>query len=163
MQWQDRIEINPGVLVGKPVIRGTRLAVEFIVELLANNWSEQQIFENYPGVTHEDISACLHYAGRQCATTDLKYDRQKKLYETELLRRITVNPAVFGGKPIIRGRRLAVEHVLGMLSVGDTPETILEGYPWLEPTDIQACLVFARRHVGHERIEPLEFVAETTP
>ena len=83
--------------------------------------------------------------------------------ETELLRRITVNPAIFGGKPIIRGRRLAVEHVLGMLSAGDTVETILEGYPWLESADIQACLVFARRHVGHERIEPLEFVAETTP
>ena len=83
--------------------------------------------------------------------------------ETELLKRITVNPAIFGGKPIIRGRRLAVEHVLGMLSVGDTAETILEGYPWLEPADIQACLVFARRHVGHERIEPLEILAETAP
>ena len=62
MDWQDRITINPEVLVGKPVIRGTRLAVELIVELLANGWSEPQIFENYPGVTHEDVSACLHYA-----------------------------------------------------------------------------------------------------
>jgi uncharacterized protein (DUF433 family) len=43
------------------VIRGTRLAVEFIVGLLAKNWSEQQIFENYPGITHEDISACQKY------------------------------------------------------------------------------------------------------
>ncbi len=49
--------------------------------------------------------------------------------ESDLMRRITINPAIFGGKPIIRGRRLAVEHVLGMLSVGDSPETILEGYP----------------------------------
>lgn len=62
MNWEERIEINAAVLVGKPVIRGTRLAVEFIVELLANGWSEQQIIENYPGITHEDISACLHYA-----------------------------------------------------------------------------------------------------
>jgi uncharacterized protein (DUF433 family) len=62
MNWEDRIEINPNVLVGKPVIRGTRLAVEFIMELLANNWSEQQIIENYPGITHDDIRACLHYA-----------------------------------------------------------------------------------------------------
>ncbi|HZW32478.1 MAG TPA: DUF433 domain-containing protein [Isosphaeraceae bacterium] len=75
--------------------------------------------------------------------------------EKELLSRITVNPAIFGGKPIIRGRRLAVEHVLGMLAAGDTPETILEGYPWLEPQDIRACLVYARRLVGHERVEPL--------
>ncbi|HKI20142.1 MAG TPA: DUF433 domain-containing protein [Isosphaeraceae bacterium] len=81
--------------------------------------------------------------------------------ENELLDRITVNSKIFGGKPIIRGRRLAVEHVLSMLAGGDTAETILEGYPWLEPQDIQACLVYARRHVGHERIEPL--MVETTP
>ena len=48
-----------------------------------------------------------------------------------------------------------MEHVLGMLAAGDTPETILEGYPWLKLEDIQACLVYARRVVGHERIEPL--------
>jgi uncharacterized protein (DUF433 family) len=76
--------------------------------------------------------------------------------EQKLLERITVNPNIFGGKPIIRGRRLAVEHVLGMLAAGDTPEFLLEGYPWLEKEDIQACLVYARRMVGHERIEPLK-------
>jgi uncharacterized protein (DUF433 family) len=75
--------------------------------------------------------------------------------EKALLERITVNPAIFAGKPIIRGRRLAVEHVLGMLAAGDTPETILEGYPWLEPKDIQACLAYAHRLVAHERIELL--------
>jgi len=75
--------------------------------------------------------------------------------ETKLLQRITVDPKIFSGKPIVCGRRLAVEHVLGMLAAGDTPQTILEGYPWLEPEDIQACLVYARRLVGHERIETL--------
>lgn len=75
--------------------------------------------------------------------------------EQKLLERITANPAVFSGKPIIRGRRLAVEHVLGMLAVGDMPATILEGYPWLEAADIQACLADAHRLVAHERIEPL--------
>jgi len=74
--------------------------------------------------------------------------------EKKLLERITVNPEIFGGKPIIRGRRLAVEHILGMLAAGDTVNTILEGYPWLELEDIQACLAYARRLVGHERIEP---------
>ena len=78
--------------------------------------------------------------------------------ETDLLRRITSNPAIFGGKPIIRIRRirrLAVEHVLGMLAAGDTPEIVLRGYSWLEPDDIRACLAYARRRlVGHERIEP---------
>jgi uncharacterized protein (DUF433 family) len=75
--------------------------------------------------------------------------------EERLLQRITVDAKIFGGKPIIRGRRLAVEHVLEMLAAGDSPETILEGYPWLEMEDIRACLIYARRLVGHERVEPL--------
>lgn len=80
--------------------------------------------------------------------------------ERTLLDRITVNPRIFGGKPIIRGRRLAVEHVLGMLAAGDTLETILSGYPWLEPDDVRACIAYAHRLVEHERVEPL--IAEAT-
>ena len=64
--------------------------------------------------------------------------------ETKLLERITVNPEIFGGKPIIRGRRLAVEHVLGMLAAGDTAEDVLKAYPWLEREDLQTCLIYAR-------------------
>lgn len=75
--------------------------------------------------------------------------------ENSLLERIVINPAIFGGKPIIRGRRLAVEHVLGMMAAGDPPETLLEGYPWLEIEDIRACLAYARRVVGYERVEPV--------
>lgn len=74
--------------------------------------------------------------------------------EQALLSRITVDPNIFGGKPIVRGRRLAVEHVLGMLAAGDSFETILEGYSWLEREDILACLVYAHRVVAHERVEP---------
>jgi len=74
--------------------------------------------------------------------------------ESALLARVTTNPEIFGGKPIIRGHRLAVEHVLGMLAAGDTVETILKGYSWLEPEDTRACLLYARRVVGHERVEP---------
>ena len=79
--------------------------------------------------------------GRQVATAD------------ELLQRITVDSKILGGKPTIRGHRLAVEHVLGMLAAGDRPETILEGYPWLEPEDIRECLVYAQRIVAHERVD----------
>ncbi len=74
--------------------------------------------------------------------------------EADLLARITVNPKIFGGKPIIRGHRIAVEHILGMLAAGDSPQVVLEAYPYLAPEDIQACLVFARRLVGRERVEP---------
>jgi uncharacterized protein (DUF433 family) len=94
---------------------------------------------------------------------DIQFEtRRETMNESQLLGRITVNPAIFGGKPIIRGRRLAVEHVLAMLAAGDSPETILAGYPWLEREDVQACLVYARRMVGHERIEPLT-IAEAAP
>jgi uncharacterized protein (DUF433 family) len=62
MNWQEHIEIDSDILVGKPVIRGTRLAVEFIVELLAEGWSNDEITANYPGVANEDIQACLAYA-----------------------------------------------------------------------------------------------------
>ena len=75
--------------------------------------------------------------------------------EKQLLQRITFTPQIFGGKPIIRGRRLAVEHILGMLAAGDDFETILLGYPWLELLDIQACLVYAHKLIGHERVELL--------
>ncbi len=75
--------------------------------------------------------------------------------EDKLLERVTVNPEIFGGKPIVRGRRLAVEHVLGMLAAGDSPETILDGYPWLEMEDIQACIAYAHKIISHERVEPL--------
>jgi len=81
--------------------------------------------------------------------------------EDALLERITVNPAILGGKPIIRGRRLAVEHVLSMLAAGDTPEVILQGYPWLESDDIRACVAYAHKLVAHERVEPL-FVESAT-
>ena len=75
--------------------------------------------------------------------------------ETELLERITFNPNIFGGKPIVRGRRLAVEHVLGMMAAGDNTETLLNAYPWLEPDDIRACLLYARTVVSDERVELL--------
>lgn len=81
--------------------------------------------------------------------------------EADLLKRITVNPAIFGGKPIIRGRRMAVEHVLGMLAAGATTEALLEEYPFLEADDIRACLLYARRLVGRERVEPAIIDAAT--
>jgi uncharacterized protein (DUF433 family) len=61
MNWQDHIGADPAVLVGKPVIRGTRLAVEFILGLMAQGWPEQEIMRNYR-LTGEQVRACLAYA-----------------------------------------------------------------------------------------------------
>ena len=60
---QNRIVIDPNILVGKPVIRGTRIAVEFVIDLLAEGWTHDQILSNHPHFKSQDITACLHYAG----------------------------------------------------------------------------------------------------
>ena len=62
MNWQEYIAADPAVLVGKPVIKGTRLAVEFILELISEGWSEADMLRNYPGLTREQILACVAYA-----------------------------------------------------------------------------------------------------
>jgi uncharacterized protein (DUF433 family) len=80
--------------------------------------------------------------------------------DNELLQRITFNPGIFNGKPIIRGRRIAVEHILGMIAEGSTVEEILEGYPFLEKEDIQACMIYAHRIISHERVEPAIVTAQ---
>jgi uncharacterized protein (DUF433 family) len=79
--------------------------------------------------------------------------------ENNRLERITFDPKIFNGKPIIRGKRIAVEHILGMIAEGSTIEELLEGYPFLEKEDIQACLSYAHRIVAHERIEPALIMA----
>ena len=62
MNWEGRIVIDPEVICGKPVVKGTRLAVEFVVDLLAQGWTAADVLKNYPGVTQDDILACLAYA-----------------------------------------------------------------------------------------------------
>jgi uncharacterized protein (DUF433 family) len=60
--WAERIVIDPKILVGKPVVKGTRLAVDFILDLLVQGWPIDEILRNYPGLEAEDIQACLAYA-----------------------------------------------------------------------------------------------------
>jgi len=62
MSETPRITLDPAVLSGKPVIRGTRIAVDFVIGLMADGWTEADILQNYPGLGHEDVAACLAYA-----------------------------------------------------------------------------------------------------
>ena len=62
MDWRTRIVVDPAVLVGKPVIKGTRISVELVVDLLGRGYTTQQVLEQYPHVTVEDVQACLAYA-----------------------------------------------------------------------------------------------------
>ena len=63
MTWSDRIAVDPDVLVGKPVVKGTRIAVEFVIDLLARGWTTEQILREYDHLQAEDVLACLTYAG----------------------------------------------------------------------------------------------------
>ncbi len=62
MNWQERISVDSKILVGKPVVKGTRIAVELVVDLMAQGWTQEQILDSYPNLTAEDIRACLAYA-----------------------------------------------------------------------------------------------------
>jgi uncharacterized protein (DUF433 family) len=71
VSWQERIEQKPEVLGGKPVIKGSRLSVEFLLGLMAAGWEQSEILENYPGLTREDLLACLQYAKELLETEQL--------------------------------------------------------------------------------------------
>jgi uncharacterized protein (DUF433 family) len=80
--------------------------------------------------------------------------------EQELLRRIAADPAIFGGKPIVRGLRISVELVLSLLAQGETEAEILADYPALERDDIRACLAYARAAIAHDTLEAVEIAAK---
>jgi uncharacterized protein (DUF433 family) len=69
--WKELITADPEVMVGKPVIAGTRLTVEFIVERLADGWMQEELVQNYPGLTHEHIHACLAYAAEMLSEVQM--------------------------------------------------------------------------------------------
>lgn len=70
MEWRDRIVSNPEILVGKPIIKGTRISVELILGWLANGWTFEQVLESYPNITREDIRAALAFATEQLHEED---------------------------------------------------------------------------------------------
>ena len=76
-----------------------------------------------------------------------------------LLKRITVRPEVFGGKPIIRDMRISVEFILSLLAQGVTPEAILEDYPDLEPDDIRACIAYAHAVIAGDTLDAVVVAA----
>lgn len=77
MDWRDRIVSDKNILLGKPVIKGTRLSVEFMMGLFAGGWTEQQVLENYPGIAKEDLQAVFAYA-QECFEDGLMYEPHRK-------------------------------------------------------------------------------------
>ena len=62
MNWKDRIEVNPEVLVGKPIIKGTRISVELILDRLADGWTMEDVLTSYPRISREDVLAALSFS-----------------------------------------------------------------------------------------------------
>ena len=75
------------------------------------------------------------------------------MQEEELLQRITANPEIFGGKPIIRGMRISVELILSLMAQGESRDDILADYPALEPDDIRACIAYAHAIIAHDSLD----------
>jgi uncharacterized protein (DUF433 family) len=75
--------------------------------------------------------------------------------EQRLLRRITANPDIFAGKPIIRGMRISVEMVLSLLAQGAPAQELLDDFPDLEEDDIKACLAYAHAVIAHDSLDSL--------
>jgi uncharacterized protein (DUF433 family) len=80
------------------------------------------------------------------------------MIDETLLGRITANPDIFGGKPIIRGMRISVELILSLLAQGETPGAILADYPDLEPDDLRACLAYAQAVIANDKLDSVQVV-----
>jgi uncharacterized protein (DUF433 family) len=80
--------------------------------------------------------------------------------EEQLLARVTANPEIFGGKPIIRGMRISVELILSLLAQGETTEAILDDYPDLEAEDIRACMAYAHAVIAHDTLDSVRVAGQ---
>jgi uncharacterized protein (DUF433 family) len=151
----SRIQVNPTIFGGKPVIRGLRIAVEHILGLLVAGDTQETILQEYPFLEPGDLQACLLFAYRSLMARDTgltEYVRQH-MTKPDLLKRITVRPEVFGGKPIIRDMRISVELILSILAQGVAQEAIVEDYPDLEPDDIRACIAYAHAVISQDTLD----------
>ncbi len=187
---------DPKIMAGKPVIRGTRITVELILEKLAAGQTVEQVLKDYPYITWEGIRAALEFAAESVsfermypvdrALTEtlqeqsLSYDWDKRIGEltptkenarekhvetkpNNIERRISMeeplieaDPRIMVGKPVIKGTRITVEHVLEELANGLTVEQILREYPHLTREGVQAALRFAAKSVSYERAYPAD-------
>jgi uncharacterized protein (DUF433 family) len=125
-----------------PFISGTQMKiVELVEQSLAYDWSPEESQSNHPFLKMGQIHSALAYYWDHKDELDLEIER--RLRNSDLRVRITINPEVCNGKPTIRGKRIAVQTLLELLSAGESREEILRQYPSLEPEDVDACLAFA--------------------
>jgi uncharacterized protein (DUF433 family) len=133
----ERITMNPKVMVGKPVIKGTRLTVDYILKLLAHGATVAEILEEYEGLTQEDIRACLLFASRSLENTTLftkiPYSGIVGLWRREVMKQnlliVEYNENILGGTPVFVGTRVPVRTLLDYLEAGDSLDDFLDDFP----------------------------------
>lgn len=130
-----RISIDPNVCHGKPVVKGTRTPVTVILAALAGGDSFESIEKDYD-VTADDIRACIAFACEELSQHS--YHKEGPMFD-----RIVSDPAILGGKPIIRGTRISVEIILEWMASGASRDDIVKNYPFLTVQDVEQALEFA--------------------
>lgn len=164
MAVRHHITLDREVLPGKAFVRGTSHTVESVLRELSHGKSPDLIAAELSGLTPEDVTDCAAYGARiledirEFALPDedgLPLPVEPLDHTPAWAGRISVNPAVCVGKPVIRGTRLAVEFIIGLLASGLTREDVLRDYDHITDEDITACLAYARDTLHAARKNPL--------
>ena len=164
--WKDRIVSHRDILGGKPIIKGTRLSVEFVTDrLCGGNFTEEEFVAEHHQVTLEDVHAALEYAAtgaklngfgwaeyEHCLDMEEERKKEKWLADWKAKQertypwkdRIVSHPEILGGKPTIKGTRLSVEFISDIVRVVDFhEESFLAEHPHITREDLYACLEYA--------------------
>ena len=147
-----RISVDVDVMDGRPVIRGTRIPITEILNLLRQGDSFERINETYPGLTRLDVQAALAYAEAHLRAAEPDGDDDP---DDDFRERIVLNPLILVGKPTIKGTRIPVSMILGLIGNGFTPDEIVADYPSLTPEDVRAAILYAGEYFDRLTAVPL--------
>jgi uncharacterized protein (DUF433 family) len=160
MNWRERIVVDPAVLDGKPVVKGTRLSVELLLGWLAQRWTLDDLLASYPRLSREDVLAALAFSAEalrcdprragsvaaRCATLaqDSPWRADHAPAATPAWReRIVASPDTLSGRPRIAGSRIGVDFMLDLIGSGWSAARIVEEHPTLKTEDLEAAIAFA--------------------
>jgi uncharacterized protein (DUF433 family) len=142
-------------MVGKPVIRGTRIPVESILAWLSGNLDLDAFFAAYPRTTGEDVQAALAFAHDAVRDDYLRSPQRAEAFRMHGvganaepdLRLVHTDPEIMSGKAVIRGTHIPVDTIVARLAVGADLDELFETFPELTVEDVRAALAFAAQSV----------------
>lgn len=125
----------------------------------SDEFPQQEAFKLDPKPRPLDSISLIEFGNKAVVSRRRAGVSSGDMINDKLLGRITANPEIFGGKPIIRGMRISVEMILSLLAQGEKEEAILADYPDLEPDDLRACLAYAHAAISHDKLDSLHIPA----